>query len=236
MNISNAWRFLIVFAGCATLVHAGTNFPPGGNVSGLTVSKTTALVGEGISFTVKGSGKCAVQLFGFPNAISANARKSGALDLTLSTSINQPGTFTVYVDTVKEPTDPMWCNGSASVQLVVKPAPLEPTARPPGPGSGVVAQGISSNPLPVVSPHQIVAPVYLTRTLPGSVDAPAMSVTGFARTLPTELTASPMHVTGFAKVLPSSIDAPPMSVTGLSSSQANGLINVNSKLIESVKR
>lgn len=98
---------------------AFADFPAGGNVTGLTLSKSTATVGDDIVFTITGSGKCAVHVFGLPDPPLGAMKNSGPLPLTVHAPATQAGTFTIFVDVLRDTTDPMWCTGAGSAKLVV---------------------------------------------------------------------------------------------------------------------
>jgi hypothetical protein len=101
-------------------------YPAGGSVSSVRASKAAVAPGEAVELTVSGTGKCAVQLQGFPNANSPMLRAAGQLPMHFSTSIAEPGTYQVAVDLQHDSTDPFWCTGTAMTTLVVKAAAVNP--------------------------------------------------------------------------------------------------------------
>ena len=114
------------------LALAGTaqakNYPPGGNVSGLTVSKSSVTAGESVTFTVTGTGKCAYQIGGLSGVQLWALKGSGALPHSLTVTVPEAGNFNLGVDPTRETTDPMWCTGVGGTKLTVKPKPLAESA------------------------------------------------------------------------------------------------------------
>jgi len=106
------------------LVLAGTaqakTYPPGGNVTGLSVSKNSVTAGESVTFTVTGSGKCAYQLGGLPGVQLWALKGSGPMSQSLTVTVPEAGNFNVWVEPTHETTDPYWCTGSGQVALAVK--------------------------------------------------------------------------------------------------------------------
>jgi len=152
---------------------AAKTYPAGGNVTALTLSKNSVAAGESLTFTVSGTGKCAVRLQGFPGATSPMLRGSGALPLHFTTSISQPGTYSVSLDVLHDNTDPLWCTGSPGATLTVHAAAIS-QALQVAPGSlGAALPGITGPGNQLAVPDRMGtygAPVKLRGVLAGASD------------------------------------------------------------------
>lgn len=114
------------------LANAGPSVPATppitGNITGLSISKTTATAGDMVTFTVHGSGKCGVTITGFPSQGMNLLRVAGQMPLTLTVPAQKIGVDQIMAESVHEDYNDMWCTGEAKGSITVNPKPIAQVA------------------------------------------------------------------------------------------------------------
>jgi hypothetical protein len=108
----------VVTAALSTTAYG--NYPPSGNVTELEIAKGPyAMPADDVTFVVKGTGNCKVQIMGVPGAPAGGLRASGPLPLTVHTPVYDVGTFPLSVEVSSDSANRDWCTGQGKAKSVL---------------------------------------------------------------------------------------------------------------------